>query len=120
MTISHEYLEFIIDQLAPLGRLSTRRMFGSVGIYCDGLMFALLETDQQFFIKVDDVTRSRFEDAGFSRFTYQAKGKEISLSYYAVPESMIDNQDELLLWARLGVDAALRAPVKKTVRARRQ
>ncbi|MFL5154092.1 MAG: TfoX/Sxy family protein, partial [Microvirga sp.] len=26
------------DQLAPLGRVTTRRMFGKTGVFCDGLM----------------------------------------------------------------------------------
>jgi len=31
--------EFLREQLAPLGRVTMRRMFGKTGVFCDGLMF---------------------------------------------------------------------------------
>lgn len=44
--------DFIKDALRPLGTITVRRMFGGAGIYCDGIIFALL-SDDAVYLKVD-------------------------------------------------------------------
>jgi DNA transformation protein len=39
MLASDSFAEFLREQLAPLGRITTRRMFGRTGVLCHGLMF---------------------------------------------------------------------------------
>lgn len=39
---SREYVDYLLDQLAPLGAVRARAMFGGYGIYLDRLMFALV------------------------------------------------------------------------------
>ena len=39
MVASASFAEFLREQLAPLGRVTMRRMFGKTGVFCDGLMF---------------------------------------------------------------------------------
>jgi len=39
MVASDSFAEFLREQLAPLGRVTMRRMFGKTGVFCDGLMF---------------------------------------------------------------------------------
>ena len=45
MATRTEFLEFVTDQLAPLGHVTTRRMFSGAGVYCDGVIFALILRD---------------------------------------------------------------------------
>ena len=42
MVASETYADFLREQLAPLGRLSLRRMFGKTGVFCDGVMLAMV------------------------------------------------------------------------------
>jgi TfoX/Sxy family transcriptional regulator of competence genes len=42
-------------------------MFGGVGLYLDGLFFALIDDDTLFF-KTDEATRKRYESAGSKAF----------------------------------------------------
>jgi hypothetical protein len=39
MVASNSFAEFLREQLAPLGRVTMRRMFGKTGVFCDGFMF---------------------------------------------------------------------------------
>jgi DNA transformation protein len=39
MVASATYNEFLRELLAPLGRVTMRRIFGKTGVFCDGLMF---------------------------------------------------------------------------------
>ena len=57
MVASDGFLEFLREQLAPLGRLATRRMFGKTGVFRDGLMFAMV-ADDTLYVRVDDLNRS--------------------------------------------------------------
>ena len=36
MVASDSFAEFLREQLAPLGRITLRRMFGKTGVFCDG------------------------------------------------------------------------------------
>jgi len=104
MAVSGEYLEYVLDQLARLGNVSSRRMFGGAGLYRDGLMFGLVADDIAYF-KVDDSNRGDYEKAGSSPFNpFPEKGKTIVMSYYEVPPDVLENPAELAEWARRSLD----------------
>ena len=68
--------ERVAADLQPLGHVQTRQMFGWMGIFEDGMMFALVDSGLLFF-RVDDSNRVEFEAAGSSQF-----GK---MPYFEVP-----------------------------------
>jgi hypothetical protein len=41
MVASDTFAEFLREQLAPLGRITMRRMFGKTGVFCDGAVFGI-------------------------------------------------------------------------------
>jgi hypothetical protein len=55
-----------------------RRMFNGQGIFCDGVMFALV-ADDTLYLKGDDDMKPAFLDAGSSPFTYEKVRGEIEL-----------------------------------------
>jgi DNA transformation protein len=84
-------------------------MFSGVGLFHGGVMFGLL-VRETMYLRVDNITRERFEHAGSQPFSYRRGEREVSLSaYYVVPEDLLDRQDELLQWTRDAVEAARRA-----------
>ena len=114
MPVTPEYRAFIEDLVEPLGHVSTRRMFGGLGFFYRGLMFALIVNDVLHF-KVDEENRSDFEVLDMEPFSYIRKGKKRGLkSYWTVPVDVLDNEDEFLVWSRKAVDVALRADALKT------
>ena len=42
MVASNTFAEFLREQLAPLGCVTMRCMFGKTGVFCDGLMFGMV------------------------------------------------------------------------------
>jgi DNA transformation protein len=105
MSVSPHYQELILDLLSSLNPVA-RRMFSGVGLFHGGVMFGMLARDV-FYLRVDNSTRRRFEDAGSQPFSYTRAGKQVSLSaYYVVPEELLDRQDELLQWSRAAITAA--------------
>ncbi len=44
MVASADFAEFLSEQLAPLGHLAIRRMFGKSGVFCDGIMLGMVRS----------------------------------------------------------------------------
>ncbi|HTR86410.1 MAG TPA: TfoX/Sxy family protein [Reyranella sp.] len=119
MVASDDFAEFLREQLAPMGRVSTRRMFGKTGVFCEGVMFTMV-TDNTLYVRVDDGNRAVFaEAAGSPPLNYAKKGELIDLSFWRVPERLIDEPDELLAWARAALAAARRVAAKRSPKERR-
>jgi DNA transformation protein len=118
MPVSSDYLQYILEQLARLPRVTSRRMFGGVGLYSDGVFFAIIDNDTVFF-KVDDSTRETFVERGSEPFRPYKDRPEVSMSYFQVPAEILEDADELVPWARAAVRAAAasaetkRAPKKR-------
>lgn len=113
MAATSEFIDFVKDQLAPLGHVTTRRMFSGAGVYCDGVIFALILRDALHF-KVDDANRSAYEAEGLQPFSYEAKGRIVEVgAYWRVPERLFDDPDEMVEWARAALAAGQRAAQKK-------
>ena len=113
MVASDSFAEFLREQLAPLGRLTMRRMFGKTGVFCDGVMFGMVRENTLYF-RVDDHNRAAFKEAeAFPPLNYEKKGSTIDLSFWRVPERLFDEPDDLLTWAQAAVAAARRVATKR-------
>ena len=76
------------DLFAGFGPFSMRRLFGGLGLYADGLIFACVIRDE-IRIKVDEVTAPAFEAAGARPWVYVHKtgGKLVTMPYWSLPEA---------------------------------
>ncbi|MFZ0849504.1 MAG: TfoX/Sxy family protein, partial [Hyphomicrobiaceae bacterium] len=106
MVASDSFAAFLREQLASLGHVTMRRMFGKTGVFCDGLMFAMV-TDDTLYFRVDEHNRAAFKEAAsFPPLNYQKKGSSIDLSFWRAPERLLDEPDEFVTWARTALAAA--------------
>ena len=113
MVASDSFAEFVCEQLAPLGRVSMRRMFGKTGVFCDGLMLGMVRDDTLYF-RVDEHNRAAFKEvASFPPLNYAKKGGTIDLSFWRAPERLFDDSDEFVMWARAALAAARRVAAKR-------
>jgi DNA transformation protein len=120
MVASDGFAEFLRDQLAPLGRITMRRMFGKTGVFCDGFMLAMVR-DNTLYFRVDDDNRAAFKEAeSFPPLDYQKKGGTIDLSFWRAPERLFDEPDELVVWALAALAAARRVAAKRERAARKR
>ena len=106
MVASNTFAEFLREQLAPLGRVAMRRMFGKTGVFCEGVMFGMV-TDNTLYVRVDDQNRAIFKEAeSYPPLNYRKKGSTIDLAFWRVPERLMDEPDELVVWSRAAPSAA--------------
>ena len=118
MHVSGSFREFVLDQLASLGGLRARAMFGGVGLYADEVFFGILAADVLFF-KVDDTTRREYEDAGSSPFKPYAD-RAMTMPYFNVPIVVLEDAVMLCEWAARAVAAAKTAKTAKPTKARKR
>jgi len=120
MVASETYAEFLREQLAPLGRVTLRRMFGKIGVFCDGVMLGMV-TENMLYLRVDDHNRTVFKESEtLPPLNYVKKGSTIDLAFWRAPERLFDEPDELLAWARAALAAARRVAAKRERPAPRQ
>ncbi|USQ96478.1 TfoX/Sxy family protein [Caulobacter sp. RL271] len=113
MAVSDDYRDFVLEQLAPLGHITARRMFGGVGIYANGLFFALID-DDVLYLKGDESLKVEFEAAGSHAFT--PFGYDKPMGYWTAPAEAMDDQEFLLDWSRKSLEVAARAAATKKKR----
>ncbi|HEX9626643.1 MAG TPA: TfoX/Sxy family protein [Acidiferrobacterales bacterium] len=107
-----EFVEFVIEQMAPIGRPRVRAMFGGYGVYRDDSIFAIIVDDRLYF-KADAVTRAEFEAKGLRPFSYVARGKPVTMQYFEAPPEVFDEPEAMCAWARKAYEAAIRAKKPK-------
>jgi DNA transformation protein and related proteins len=113
MAASDSFADFLCDQLAALGRITMRRMFGKTGVFCDGFMLGMV-SDNTLYFRVDDGNRAVFKEAeSFPPLSYRKKGEAIHLAFWRAPERLFDEPDELVTWARAALAAARRVAAKR-------
>jgi DNA transformation protein and related proteins len=105
----------IRELFSAFGPVSVRRMFGGAGLYADGVMFAL-QTGGEIFLKADDETIPALKAEGSKPFSYQGKRKRVVMSFWRLPNRLLDDPDELAAFARAALAAAHRAAAKKSLR----
>ena len=99
--------EYVLEQLTVFGGVSVRTMFGGNGLFKGGVMFGLI-ADGELYFKVDDANRADYLAKKSEPFTYTARARTVKLSYWFVPEDVVENPDELVEWAAKAYAAALK------------
>jgi DNA transformation protein and related proteins len=114
MSFSADYLQYVLEQLAALGEVSSRRMFGGVGLYCDELFFGLIAADT-LYLRVDDSNRSDYSGRGMAQFRPYADRPILSMNYYEAPAEVLEDARQLAEWARRSVAVAASAAASQRV-----
>jgi len=117
-----DFLEFVLDQLAGLKAVVSKRMFGGIGLYRGEVFFAIIDEGRLYFV-TDETTREAYTSLGMKPFRY-APEKSLH-TYFEVPVDVLEDDRALCDWARAAVAAQTRrqekprsAKARTTVRKR--
>jgi len=120
MSANPEFVAFVAELLAPMGPLAAGRFFGGHAFKFDGVQFAMI-MGNALYLRVDDTSRPAFMARGSQPFSYGTKKRRVRVdTYYAAPEELLDEPDDLVAWARRSLEVASKSSAnKKTRRSRR-
>jgi DNA transformation protein len=114
-----EFAAHCVELLQPLGAARAKRMFGGHGLYLEGLMVGLI-SDEQLYLKTDAQTVAQWQEAGGQPFVYrtrrQGEVKTSTMSYWTPPAEAVESPALMRPWARLALEAALRAQAARPPR----
>jgi DNA transformation protein len=105
------FKEFVLDQLGALPELRARAMFGAHGLYAGETFFGILDEGRLFF-KTDAASAADYTARGMGPFTYEMKGKVLTMAYHEVPPDVLENAPELTAWAQRAIQLAAAKPKK--------
>jgi DNA transformation protein len=88
----------LVEALQPLGAVRSRAMFGGHGLFEDGVMFALVDSGGDAFLRADEALRPDFEAAGSTRHA--------RMPYWSVPADVLEDDAQLLDWGGRALTAA--------------
>ncbi len=114
MAVSPSYRDFVLEQLGRVTPVTGKSMFGGLGIYAQGLFFALIAEDRLYF-KVDDATRPDFEQRRMEPL--RPFGEDSAMGYFEVPADVVEDVAQLEPWVRKAIDVAAKAKRRKPKRA---
>ena len=106
MAISESYTTFIEEQLTKFDGAQMKKMFGGIGIFKEGTMFAMITAKERFYLRTDESTRAKFEAKGMGPFNHSKKGK--GMPYHEVPAEVVEDVDKMSQWAEDAYATALR------------
>jgi DNA transformation protein and related proteins len=106
------------DLFCEFGPITLRRFFGGEGIYAGDIMIGMIFGDIIYF-KTDEETRKPFLAARTKPFTFKKGGETVVTGWYALPDRLYDEPDELAEWARAAHGVAAASPTTTRKRAQK-
>ena len=92
MAVAQADIAFALDLLSDLGDLTSRKMFGGMCLYHEGIVFALLSSDGTLYLKAKGSVATELTASGADQFH--------NMPYWSVPMSALDDPQEACTLAR--------------------
>lgn len=112
MAFDQGLVDWVIEAMEPVGKVTMRRMMGVATLYFQDRIFATVD-DEAIWFKADAVSNPIWEEAGCDRFSFESGGKIEHMNYRRAPDDAYDDADALRRWAGLAIEAGQRAPAKR-------
>ena len=101
MSISDADIAFVKDLFSGVGRVTTRKMFGGLAVYADGVIFALVISTGALMIKAKGALASDLAAQGSQQFIHDGKDdKRVAMPYWTLPDAAMDEPELACDWAR--------------------
>ncbi|MGD0865992.1 MAG: TfoX/Sxy family protein [Rhizomicrobium sp.] len=108
------------DLFQEFGPIVLRRFFGGEGICSGEIMIGMIFGDTIYF-KTDEITRKAFLAERTKPFTFKKhNGETVVTGWYALPDRLYDDPEELAQWARAAFQVAMASPTVEKSDARRR
>ncbi len=97
MGLSESDIAYTHEIFEELGDITSRKMMGGLSIYCNGVIFSILDSQGTLYLKAKGGFEKEMEAAGAVQFGADT-GK--TMCYWTMPCSALDDPDIALDWAR--------------------
>ena len=88
--------ELLTGRLSQISGISSKKMFGGFGIFHDGKMFGLVNSNGEIYLKSNAGIQAKFEEHGSHQH-----GK---MPYFSLPDNVFNDSEKLMVWAKESID----------------
>ena len=109
----NEFVEYIVEILSRDGIIRAKAMFGGYGIYKNNTIIGLIIENELYF-KTNKDTEKDYQEYNSEPFSYDKNGKTVKMSYWKVPEEILENRQLLNEFANVALNVSLNSKKVKT------
>ena len=97
MAVADADIAFATDLFSDLGAVTSRKMFGGLGLYQDGTIFAVVSSEGRIYVKTIPETAATLAEQDAEQFH--------NMPYWSLPESALDDPEAACKLARQFLNA---------------
>lgn len=98
----------VTEQLAFLGKISNRSIFGVIGIFIDERLLGLVD-NTVLFLHTGPGNRDDYVSRGMAQFKPYPKAFDLTTDHHQVPDDVLADPVQLRLWGERALHAAVEA-----------
>jgi len=108
MRVKSSLASYVAEQLAPLGRISSRAIFGGVGVFIDDRLLAIV-MGEKLYLHTDKSNLDDYVARGMPQFKPYPNAFDLTTDHHEVPQEVIDDAEQLKVWGERALNAAVEA-----------
>jgi len=108
MRVKSELANYVEEQLAFLGRISTKSIFGGIGIFVDERLLGIV-MDDKVYLHTDASNLRAYQDRGMPQFKPYPNAFDLTTDHHQVPSEIVDDACLLKQWGEQALAAAIEA-----------
>jgi DNA transformation protein and related proteins len=123
MRVKSSLATYVTEQLAFLGRISNRAIFGGVGIFIEDRLLGIVINDC-LYLHTDKSNLEDYVSRGMEQFKPYPNAFDLTTDHHRVPVEIVEDGEQLKAWGQRSLSAAIEAAKVKQLagieRARRE
>jgi TfoX/Sxy family transcriptional regulator of competence genes len=104
---------YLTEQLAFLGRISARSIFGVTGIFIDERLLGIVVDDETLYLHTGPSNREDYLSLGMPQFKPYPNAFDLTTDHHRVPADVLSDEPRLREWGERALRAAVEAAKAK-------
>jgi DNA transformation protein len=112
MRVKSDLASYVTEQLAFLGRISNRSIFGGIGIFIDDRLLGIV-IDGLLYLHTDKSNIDDYLSRGMEQFKPYPNAFDLTTDHHRVPQEILDDAEQLKAWGERALVAAIESAKAK-------
>ncbi len=108
MRVKSELASYVEEQLGFLGRISTKSIFGGIGIFVDERLLGIV-MDDKLYLHTDASNLGVYQERGMPQFKPYPNAFDLTTDHHQVPAAIVEDAAQLKHWGEQALAAAIEA-----------
>lgn len=106
MRVKSDLASYVAEQLAFLGRVSSRSIFGGIGVFIDDRLLAIV-MGEVMYLHTDKLNLDDYLSRGMPQFKPYPNAFDLTTDHHQVPQEIVDDPQLLKEWGQRALAAAI-------------